>query len=76
MSSTNRERTIGVCRRDIPGIAWSGSVRDQRQTAVEHAWAAAERATEELGLGHYDRAAGAAAVAAAWAQVASAVRPI
>jgi hypothetical protein len=49
---------------------------DQRQTAVEHAWAAAERATEELGLGHYDRAAGAAAVAAAWAQVASAVRPI
>jgi hypothetical protein len=49
---------------------------DQRQTAVEHAWEAAERATEELDLGHYDRAAGAAAVAAAWAQVASAVRPI
>jgi hypothetical protein len=49
---------------------------DQRQTAVENAWTAAQKATEELDLGHYDRAAGAAAVAAAWAQVASAVRPI
>jgi hypothetical protein len=53
-----------------------GTPADQRQTAVEHAWAAAELATEELELGHYDRAAGAAAVAAAWAQLASAVRPI
>jgi hypothetical protein len=49
---------------------------EQRQLAVEHAWAAAELATEELNLGHFDRAAGAAGVAAAWAQVASAVRPI
>jgi hypothetical protein len=49
---------------------------DQRQSAVENAWSAAERANEELSLGHFDRAAGAAAVAAAWAQIASAVRPI
>jgi hypothetical protein len=49
---------------------------DQRETAVERAWGAAETATDELNLGHYDRAAGAAAVAAAWAGIASAVRPI
>jgi hypothetical protein len=49
---------------------------DQRQTAVEEAWSAAEKATEQLHLGHYDRAAGAAAVATAWAQLASAVRPV
>jgi hypothetical protein len=49
---------------------------DQRQTAVERAWTAAERAMDELDLGHYDRAAGAAAVASAWAQIASSVRPI
>jgi len=49
---------------------------DQRETAVERAWSAAETATDELNLGHYDRASGAAAVAAAWAEIASAVRPI
>jgi hypothetical protein len=49
---------------------------DQRASAVERAWSAAETATDELNLGHYDRASGAAAVAAAWAEIASAVRPI
>lgn len=49
---------------------------DQRETAVERAWSAAETATEQLDLGHYDRAFGAASVAAAWAEIASAVRPI
>jgi hypothetical protein len=49
---------------------------DQRETAVERAWSAAETATDELNLGHYDRASGAAAVAAAWAEIASAVRPL
>ena len=36
----------------------------------------AEMAMDELNLGHYDRASGAAAVAAAWAEIACAVRPI
>lgn len=49
---------------------------DQREQAVERAWSAAETATDELDLGHYDRASGAAAVAMAWAEIASAVRPI
>jgi len=49
---------------------------DQREIAVERAWSAAETATDELNLGHYDRAAGAASVAAAWAEIASAVRPV
>ena len=52
------------------------SPADQRETAVERAWTAAETATEELDLGHYDRASGAAAVAKAWAQIAEAVRPL
>jgi hypothetical protein len=47
-----------------------------RETALERAWHAAETATEQLDLGHFDRAGGAAAVAAAWAQIATAVRPI
>jgi hypothetical protein len=49
---------------------------DQREAALQHAWTAAEAATEELNLGHYDRASGAASVAAAWAAIASAVRPV
>jgi hypothetical protein len=49
---------------------------DQRASAVERAWTAAEIASDELKLGHYDRASGAAAVAAAWAQIAHAVRPL
>jgi len=49
---------------------------DQRDTAIEHAWSAAETAMDELNLGHYDRASGAATVAAAWAGIASAVRLI
>ena len=49
---------------------------DQRQIAVERAWSAAETAGDELNLGHYDRAAGAAAVATAWAAIAGAVRPL
>jgi len=49
---------------------------DQRQIAVERAWSAAETAIHELELGHYDRASGAAAVAAAWAAIANAVRPV
>lgn len=49
---------------------------EQRQNAVEHAWIAAETATDELEIGHFDRASGAAAVAAAWAAIASAVRPV
>ena len=48
---------------------------DQREIAVERAWSAAETATDELNLGHYDRASGAASVAMAWASIASAVRP-
>jgi len=48
----------------------------QREISLEHAWSAAEAATDELNLGHYDRASGAAAVAAAWAAIASAVRPV
>jgi hypothetical protein len=49
---------------------------DQREAAVARAWRAAETATDELDLGHFDRASGAAAVAAAWAAIASAVRPL
>jgi hypothetical protein len=49
---------------------------DQRHTAVERSWTAAETATNELQLGHFDRASGAAAVASAWAAIASAVRPV
>jgi hypothetical protein len=48
---------------------------DQREIAVERAWSAAETASDELNLGHYDRASGAASVATAWAAIASAVRP-
>ena len=49
---------------------------DQRETALERAWSIADTATDELTLGHYNRASGAAAMAAAWAAIASAVRPI
>jgi hypothetical protein len=48
----------------------------QRVVALERAWSAAEAATSELNLGHYDRASGAAAVGAAWAEIANAIRPI
>jgi hypothetical protein len=46
------------------------------ETAVERAWSAAETATDERNLGHYDRASGAAAVAAAWPGIATAVHTI
>ena len=62
--------------RDAEQMPIPNTPADQRETAVERAWTAAETASEELNLGHYDRAAGAAAVAAAWAEIASAVRPI
>jgi hypothetical protein len=57
-------------------MAMPDTPHEQRETAVENAWNAAETATEELEIGHFDRASGAAAVAAAWAALASAVRPI
>jgi hypothetical protein len=47
-----------------------------REAALQEAWNAAETASEELELGHFDRAGGAAAVAAAWAHIATAVRPV
>ena len=63
-------------QRDAGRMAIPDTPADQRASAIERAWSAAETAMDELKLGHYDRASGAAAVATAWAEIANAVRPI